>query len=58
MRDPRLPAVKICCIASIAGAVAAAGPYGVELCSGVRTAGRMNAARLRDFLLVVGGTGP
>ena len=58
MRDPRLPAVKICCIASVAGAVAAVGPCGLDLCSGIRTAGRLAAAGPRDFFVAVGGTGP
>lgn len=35
---------------NIADAVAAVRPFGVDLCSGVRTAGRLDAAKLRAFV--------
>lgn len=36
--------------ANIAGAVAAVNPFGVDLCSGVRTNGKLDAVKLRTFV--------
>lgn len=35
---------------NVVDALKAVGPYGLDVCSGVRTGGRLDAARLRDFL--------
>ncbi|MEO1311429.1 MAG: phosphoribosylanthranilate isomerase [Pseudomonadota bacterium] len=38
---------------NIADAIATVGPYGVDLCSGVRTDGAIDAVKLRDFFTAV-----
>ncbi len=38
---------------NVAQAIAAVGPYGVDLCSGVRTNGMLDAAKLGEFFRVV-----
>ena len=40
---------------NVAAALAAVAPFGVDLCSGVRTAGRLDAARLGAYMDAVGG---
>lgn len=40
---------------NVAGAIAAVGPHGLDLCSGVRADGRLSAERLRDFMRAVRG---
>lgn len=39
---------------NVAGAAAQVQPYGVDVCSGVRTSGRLDASRLQDFLRALG----
>ena len=39
--------------ANVGDAVRHVRPFGLDLCSGVRTDGRLDAAKLRDFVLAV-----
>ena len=41
--------------ANVAEAISIVRPYGVDLCSGVRTAGALDPAKLRDFMAAVRG---
>jgi phosphoribosylanthranilate isomerase len=48
--------VKICCISSIAEArlaIEQVKPHGLDLCSGVRTDGELDGAKLREFMKAV-----
>lgn len=38
---------------NVAEAVARVGPFGLDICSGVRTDGRLDSAKLRDFVVIV-----
>jgi phosphoribosylanthranilate isomerase len=38
---------------NVAGAIAAVRPFGLDLCSSVRTDGRLDSAKLRDFMAAV-----
>ena len=40
---------------NVAGAIATVRPFGVDLCSGVRTAGRLDPEKLRGFMAAVRG---
>lgn len=40
---------------NVGAAIAAVGPYGVDLCSGIRVDGRLDRARLQDFMRAVAG---
>lgn len=40
---------------NVAGAVSEVQPHGVDICSGVRTDGRLDAAKLRAFVDAIGG---
>ena len=40
---------------NVAEAISAVGPFGVDVCSGVRTNGRLDEAKLTRFLLAVSG---
>jgi len=42
---------------NVAEAIAAVGPYGLDLCSGVRTNGRLDAAKLAAFMKAADGQG-
>jgi phosphoribosylanthranilate isomerase len=41
--------VKICCIKSVAEAIRTVRPTGVDLCNGVRRAGKLDAGQLAAF---------
>jgi phosphoribosylanthranilate isomerase len=43
---------------NVAEAIAAVEPHGVDICSGVRTGGKLDAGKLRAFMLAVSGTRP
>jgi hypothetical protein len=57
---PRVPAgdriqLKVCCVQSVAEAVARVRPWGVDVCTGVRTDGRLDEDKLRRFVDALGG---
>ena len=41
---------------NVAQAIRIVGPYGVDICSGVRTGGRLDPEKLEAFVLAVGGS--
>jgi phosphoribosylanthranilate isomerase len=43
---------------NVAEAIAMVQPHGVDICSGVRTDGKLDAAKLRAFFQAVNGTTP
>jgi len=47
--------LKVCCIRSVAEAVAKVRPWGVDVCSGLRSAGRLDEDKLRRFADALGG---
>ncbi|MFL5634209.1 MAG: phosphoribosylanthranilate isomerase [Gemmatimonadaceae bacterium] len=44
--------------ANVAGAIAQVAPFGVDVCSGLRTNGNLDEAKLADFMRAVRGTAP
>jgi phosphoribosylanthranilate isomerase len=53
----RITRFKICCIADEAEAIGVVHPYGVDVCSGVRTEGRLDESKLRAFVAAVRAAG-
>ena len=43
---------------NVAEAICQVGPFGIDVCSGVRTNGRLDAAKLADFFRAVSTAGP